>query len=226
MSTLQKKLNVSGYDFNAVYIPMDKVGGDFYDYFKNENSIDLFIADVSGHGLSGAFISMITKMALENIDDRSSAGRVHALLNDVILKSTINGNYVTSFFCKVDMSSNKLSFSNAGHFPPLVYRKAENKTFELNAKGTPLGCFEKINYGEDEIQLFPEDRLILYTDGITESMNPEKEMFGDERFRDFIEDNTELKPELFSQRLLEDLKNFTKSDSFDDDLTLVVFDVL
>jgi PAS domain S-box-containing protein len=222
----ERAADISGYRYHAIYFPMDKVGGDFYDYSVREGFIDIFIADVSGHGLPGAFLSMIAKMALESITDRNSASRVQYLLNDVIYRSTVKSNYVTSFFCSLDTRKNRLRYYNAGHCPPILYRKSSDSFLELNSKGKPLGWFKNIILEEKSEDLLTGDRIIFYTDGITESLNRDRDLFGDERLRDFIRSGRELAPEEFTGSLLERVKEFSGSDKFDDDLTLLVFDVL
>ncbi len=216
---------IQGYSTHAVYIPMDMVGGDFYDFTRHGDTIELFIADVSGHGLPGAFLAMMTKVALESVPSRASTGDVLSAVNDVICRATVNNNYVTAFLCAIDTRTNTLKFSNAGHFPPLVYRHASGEFIELNAKGMPLGWFRNITIEESEICLSPGDRLVLFTDGITECMSPRGEIFGDERFREFIHENRQLPPDAFTSALLARLKEFSGSDKFDDDLTMVVLDV-
>ncbi len=136
--------------------------------------VDLFIADVSGHGLPGAFLAMMTKVALESVQSRESTGAVLSIVNDVICRATVNNNYVTAFLCAIDTRTKMLKFSNAGHFPPLVYRPSSGEFMELSAKGTPLGWFRNIIIEEKEIGLVPGDRLVLFTDGITECMNPRR----------------------------------------------------
>jgi PAS domain S-box-containing protein len=226
----EKKLEISGYNFHATYIPMDKVGGDFYDYKVRDNCIDLFIADVSGHGLPGAFLSMITKMALESITQRTSTNKVQYLLNDVIHKSTVKGNYVTSFFCTIDKLTNIVKFTKAGHVPPLLFRKNntlnDDEFIELKTKGTPLGLFKSVKYEEGEIQLLSGDRLVFYTDGVTECMNDQQVMYGTDEFKKYIKNNIDLNPQTFSTNFLETLKKFSGSEHFKDDLTLLIFDVL
>jgi PAS domain S-box-containing protein len=222
----ERIIELPGYDSHAEYIPMDKVGGDFYDYTCQDRFIDLFIADVSGHGLPGAFLAMMTKMSLESVIDRQSTSRTLGLVNDVICRSTVNSNYVTSFLCRIDTRSNNITFSNAGHVPPLVYRRNSGEVHELNARGMPLGWFRNLQIEEKEFQLLSGDRLVLYTDGITESMDPRRELFGDDRFREFIVANSALTPVDFCDTLLARLREFSQNDKFDDDLTLIVFDVL
>lgn len=217
--------DISGYRYHAVYIPMDKVGGDFYDFSRREQFLDLFIADVSGHGLPGAFLAMMTKMALESITARTSTNKVLYLLNDVICRSTVHSNYVSSFLCTIDTHTNTMRYGNAGHPPPFLYRRKTGKLLELKAKGLPLGWFKDIKLEEKELELQSGDRLILFTDGITECTNHTGELFGDDRFCRFIRDGRNLSPEDFSSALIDRLKKFSQSDTFDDDLTMVIFDV-
>jgi len=221
----ERMIDISGYSSHALYIPMDIVGGDFYDYTIREQYIDLFIADVSGHGLPGAFLAMMTKMSLESVTERQLTNQTLSLVNDVICRSTVNSNFVTAFLCRIDSSTNILKYSNAGHIPPLVYRKKSSEFFELKAKGKPLGWFKNTPIEENEFHLLSGDRLILFTDGITECENRDEELFGDDRFKEFIISCADLSAEKFCTALIHHLKGFSESDKFNDDLTLLVFDV-
>ncbi|MCP4136724.1 MAG: SpoIIE family protein phosphatase [bacterium] len=217
---------ISGYQGFAVYIPMDKVGGDFYDIEDRDGSLNIIIADVSGHGLPGAFLAAVTKIALDNITDRTSTARVLSLLNDVILKYTVQSNFVTAFFASINTAANIMRYSSAGHCPSLVYRKKNNELFELNAKGTLLGWMSDIPIEEKTIQLEPGDRVVFHTDGITESENSSNELYGDERLQKTIREYANLPAEKFTQELMKDLEIFRGSTNFEDDITMLVLDVL
>lgn len=230
---LQQKLlpssipEVSGYSAHAVYIPVDKVGGDFYDIYHSEGVINLFIADVSGHGLPGAFLATVTRIALDNI---SSPGKkpqeILTLLNNVIMDYTVQSNFVTAFSARIDTSSNVMTYSCAGHEPPLLYRKKDQIFQELQTKGMPLGWFDKLKIDENKVQLESGDRVVFYTDGITECRSSSGELFGDERFKQLIENSSDKTPELFSETLIKELELFSDNDNFDDDITMLVFDVV
>ncbi|MCP4134735.1 MAG: SpoIIE family protein phosphatase [bacterium] len=222
----QRTPELPGYNPYFLYLPMDKVGGDFYDYTERDTYIDIFIADVSGHGLSAAFLSLITKMALDSIEERTMTNRVLSLLNEVICSYSVKSNYVTAFFCSIDRDTNMLRYSNGGHLPPILFRKEDEQFFELTAKGKPLGWFPNIEMEQKEIPLLPGDRLIFHTDGITECLNRDEQLYGEERFRSFIAKNSHLSPEVFSQKLMDELKEFSGSNKFDDDLTLVLLDII
>lgn len=216
---------IPGYKFHPTYIPMDKVCGDFYDFNEQNNYIEIFISDVSGHGLVAAYISLIAKMALDSINVKNSSSQVLRIMNEVICKCTVNSNYITSFFCLVEKETNIMRYSNAGHMPPLVYRKDNKDFYELKSKGKPLGWFSDMQFAEEIFKLEKGDRALFYTDGITECVNGSMELYGEERLKKFIAENTELEPEAFSSKLIEELEQFCGSDKFDDDLCMIVFDV-
>jgi PAS domain S-box-containing protein len=216
---------VEGYTPSVTYLPMDKVGGDFYDYLHRDGAIQLFIADVSGHGLHAAFLALITKMALDSVFERSSPAAVIGAVNSIVCRSTVRNNYVTAFCGSLDTENRILKYCNAGHCSPLVYRKKTGEFIELKTQGKPLGWFKSPEIEEREIPLHPGDRLVLYTDGITECFLPGGELFGDERLQDFIAANSGEAPDAFSDRLIRELKSHCGAESFNDDLTLIVLDL-
>jgi len=217
---------VEGYMFHPEYIPMDEVGGDFYDFNIRSRYIEIFISDVSGHGLVSAFLSLIAKMALDSISQRDSCVWVLQILNNMLCKSTVNTNYMTAFFCLIDRETNKMSYSNAGHVPPIVYRESSGSFYELRTGGKPLGLFSELLHAEGEFQLEPGDRVLFYTDGIIECMNSCNELYGENRFRDLISSQRGTDPEKFCAILIDDLKKFCGRDKFGDDLCILVFDVM
>jgi serine phosphatase RsbU (regulator of sigma subunit) len=125
----------------------------------------------------------------------------------------------------IDRESNIMKYSNAGHLSPIVYRKNSDEFYELKAKGKPLGWFTDLQLVEEQIQLKQGDRVLFYTDGITECMNASKEFFEDQLLKDFIRSNAGTEPDLFSNKLINELKTFCNKDKFSDDLCLLVFDV-
>ncbi len=217
---------VSGFHEYAVYIPMDKVGGDFYSIELHENLLDIFIADVSGHGLPGAFLASVTKMGLENIPSRTAPVKVLNLLNNVINRHTVNSNFVTAFYAVIDINTRIMKYSNAGHTPTILYRQKTGEFIELRSKGTILGFLNKIELEEKIIQLESNDRIVFYTDGITECTSPANEMFNEIRFRKTIREQSGKTAEEFSNELLHELERFKGENKFDDDITMVVLDVL
>lgn len=217
---------MEGYESHAVYIPMDKIGGDFYDYTVRDGVIELFIADVSGHGITGALLSTVAKITLEGIQPRNETGAILTALNEVICRLTVQSKFITAFLGMIDTVGNTIRYSSAGHMAPILHRRSNGEIIELLSSGRPLGLFRPIQFEERRAQLQSGDRLVLYTDGIIECRDRDGRFFGDVGFLDFIRENGALSPEEFCGSLIQRLRLFSGSDTFDDDITLFVFDVL
>jgi|GEM_PF-1940258 len=216
---------VSGYKAYGTFIPFNKVGGDFYDYKVKDNLIYLFIADSSGHGLASSYLSLIARISLDSIENYTSADKVLYFINDYICRSTVNNNFVTSFSGVIDIKSNVLKYCSASHEPLILYRRKTDDIIPLNTKGNRLGWFPDIKLEEKEIQLESGDRLVLYTDGIIETQGNSDELYGPDRFYDFIREKKELSPKQFSDELMNTLREYSGIESFEDDVTLLVCDV-
>ncbi len=213
-------------NFFVMYRPLDKVAGDFYSYFEDDGMVHIFIADVSGHGVASAFLSLVAKNELDVfIKKKSGTSLVLKQLNNVISKYTVKENFITAFYCIYDRKTMKLSFSRAGHNPPLLVSRQKGTVIELKSAGPLLGLFDDITFEEKEIYLQKGDRLILYTDGLIEACNDSGEMYGLERLMACVKDNDLLKPIELSDKLMDEITGCTGPDKFDDDVTLLIFDI-
>ncbi len=217
--------DIPGYSLHAEYRTMEKVGGDFYDYHITDEAIELFVADVTGHGLSSAFLATITKMAFDYERSGGLPAEVLARLNEAVLRSTVNNNFVTAVYCVIDREEQVMRCARAGHFPPMLFRRAGRAIEEIRPPGKPLGWMKNPGIMETEIRLSRGDRLVLYTDGITECFDGRGRMFGIGQFKDFILAHHDLPPADFCSLLLEELRRFSGSEILDDDITLMVLDV-
>ena len=226
MKVLPDKVSInSNLHVHAVFIPMDKVGGDMYGCFDRDVLTDFFVADVSGHGIPGAFLALSTKLSLDSIiRGEKPVSLILKELNSSILKYTVKSNYVTMFYCSIDRAGTVMRFCSAGHIPCFLMRKNGNTLIQLKPKGRALGMFDGTVYEEQEIRLEKGDRILLYTDGIIECMDAGGGLYGIERFARFIEANFLLGPEEFAKKLIYDLVEFSGTRNFEDDLTLYVID--
>ncbi len=130
----------SQFNIWATFIPMDKVGGDFYDYRDDGRRLDFFIADVSGHGIPGALLAVVTRLALGNAArEWDSTDRILYRLNSVISDYAERNNFVTSFYCSIDKASRIMRYSSAGHCPAILYRPSAKRLTELHACGRARG---------------------------------------------------------------------------------------
>ncbi len=218
--------SIPGCTAHTCYIPMDKVGGDFYDIRHDKGIIRLFIADVSGHGLASSYLALITRMSLDSIDSDLSPSCVFEKLNDMICDSTVNYNFVTAFLARLDLASGVLSFSSAGHPPAFLFRPSSGEIINLKTAGKALGWFKSKKFAEGSIQIESGDRIVLYTDGITECDDKSGKMYGDDRFKDFILGTLADKSTDFTEKLLDELHLFNGKTPFNDDITLLVIDII
>jgi serine phosphatase RsbU (regulator of sigma subunit) len=211
-------------EVHALSIPSKHVGGDFYDVVPvGDGSYLIAIADVSGKGVPAALLSSMLQASL-----RTQAGAVTALadilrnINLLLYRSTETHQFATFFLARVDTDPARLTFSNAGHNWPVLLRRNGEREF-LERGGTILGILEGVTYEEGEVALGPGDRVVLYTDGISEAADASGEQYGEERLIDLLET---LPPDLpaprVADRILESLRSFLDGIEPQDDMTLMV----
>ncbi len=209
----------------ALYIPMDKVGGDFYGIWNDGGVIKLFIADVSGHGLASSYLALVTKLSLDGIDPALAPARALEALNDLVCGATVKSNYVTALLGRIDPSEGRLTLSAAGHPPALLFRRGTGEVIGLRTRGRALGWFPSAQYAEESVRVVSGDRLVLFTDGVTECMDRAGTMFGEEELKEHLRVTADMPPAAFTNGLMEKLKSFSGRDTFDDDITLLVVDI-
>jgi sigma-B regulation protein RsbU (phosphoserine phosphatase) len=170
------------FDIFAEMIPAKEVGGDFYDFFFIDNdNLAVVIADVSGKGIPASLFMVNIKTLINYISAGKSPKKVFELVNKKLCKNNDSCIFVTAIMGIYNIRKGKFTFVNAGHNPPLLKKK--NGSFEY-IKTKPhifLAIKKDAQYLEEEIYLEEGDTLYLYTDGVTEAMNSEKELFGEER---------------------------------------------
>jgi len=155
----------------ASYDPLEEVGGDWYSVQREHSGrISLQIADVSGHGLSSAFLGSMTKLA-HNAAGQESPDRLLKEMNRLMTPILPSGKFITSAAATFDPQTGDLQFARAGHPPGLVHRRAAGTIEELRGEGFAIGFFEDSEYSLERTTLAPGDTLFLYTDGLTEALN-------------------------------------------------------
>ena len=222
--------DIEGFDIATIYRAAKDVGGDYYDFvWIDEKTLGIVVADVSGKGVPGSLVMTMIRTAIR-LESRGTRSPVEILcnVNDFVTEDVRKGMFITIFLVVIDTQQRKISFASAGHNPMILYRKDEDKTFFLNPKGIPLGItlpegvsFEE-NLTSENVKLKKGDMLVMYTDGITEAMNPKKLQYGMPRFLEFIRDNSDLAPDEFSEKFQDDLNGFTQGAEQNDDITMVV----
>ncbi len=222
--------DIEGFDIATIYRAAKDVGGDYYDFvWIDEKTLGIVVADVSGKGVPGSLVMTMIRTAIR-LESRGTRSPVEILcnVNEFVTEDVRKGMFVTIYLVVIDTQQRKISFASAGHNPMILYRKDEDKTFFLNPKGIPLGItlpegvsFED-NLTSENVKLKRGDMLVMYTDGITEAMNPKKLQYGMPRFLEFIRDNSDLSPDEFAEKFQDDLNGFTQGAEQNDDITMVV----
>lgn len=208
----------------VTYFPHSMVGGDYYDLIrKSKEKVYFCIADVSGKGIGAALLMSNFQAALRTLL-RSDAefGVIIQQLNYTLFENTKGERFITFFLGEYDFATKTLRYVNAGHNPPILCWGRTAKTELLEAGTTILGAFEELPFMEiGERKNLDQFTIHLYTDGLTESMNPEEEEFGEDRFHSFVDEHLLDDPEVFHRDFLELMQNFSRKIPLRDDLTLL-----
>ncbi len=220
--------NLRGVRIACRLLPAHHVGGDYYDFFRwDESTLDLVIADVSGHNMGAALIMVETRSVLRTHAYRAgNAGDALGILNELLHDDLTRAElFISMFYAKYSADTKQLDYANGGHNPPILFRCGEPGYRELDTEGMVLGVMRGVVFEEKSILLREGDLLLLYTDGITESRDRSGEMFGRDRLCRTVYNYRGAPPESIIDALLAEVKSFIGGGDFKDDITLVVMKV-
>lgn len=221
-----KTPKINGLEIATEYKPFDQIGGDFFQFYPiDENKIGVFIADISGHGLSAALLALMAHSMLSTFEDLvyTSPGVLLSGLN-TFLYNKMAGNFLTAFYACIDTKKNEIIYSNAGHPFPFIKRKREDQLTCLEAKGKLIGVLPQLVFEEERASFEPGDKLILFTDGLLEtSMDGKAIRMEEDRFEKEI---LELCKESVScqeliRKSLNSIKSMPEFSGFHDDVTFL-----
>ena len=209
-------LDIKGYN-----LPCLSVGGDYFDVFTlGESRAAFLIADVSGKGLGAALLTTMLQGALSGMTLGTDPATLFSHVNRFLCSHSEVGRYATMFFGIVD-DKGRLEFINAGHPSPILLR--EGVPQEAFAEGSyPLGLIPEAEYKAVSLQLEPGDTMVLFSDGVTEAMNPNDELFGVPRLREALTGLPECGLEQLQGKILEAVENFARGANQADDVTLLL----
>jgi sigma-B regulation protein RsbU (phosphoserine phosphatase) len=212
------------FDLAAINLPAKVVAGDFYDFaFLDDRTLALVMADVAGKGVPAALFMTVglTLLRVAASTDRSP-GEVFRRVNRVLhATGTDRSVFVTAVLAYYDLESGRLRYANAGHCAPLVVRRNGSIDHLAGPTGTILAPFEGMDWGTNEATLEPGDRLVLYTDGITEARTAEGNLLGEEGLEQFLATETAAPRDPGSAELAERIGSLAVS-RMDDDVTVLV----
>jgi sigma-B regulation protein RsbU (phosphoserine phosphatase) len=221
---------VEGFDISARSVMAKEVGGDFFDVIPLEvvplgtGKLGIMIADVSGKGIPAALFMALSRIVVRVNATwyRNRPAEAIRDANTIICHDSRSGMFVTLFYGLLDARERTLTYVNAGHNPPIHFRRADGTLTELEATGIAMGVMDDAGYSQDSVTLAPGDILVLYTDGITEAENERLDMFDVGRLRDVILAAQDLPSQEIADAVLAAVRTFTGTHPQSDDITLMV----
>jgi serine phosphatase RsbU (regulator of sigma subunit) len=211
---------------SAGVVTSSEIGGDFYDYVSlDDGRLILVIADVNGHGVQSGMVTTAAKASLHTLIAQGITTPAELLrgMNNAILATARQTLLMTCLAAVVDQEGGLLTFANAGHNFPYLYRKGSDAvTMLTDVAGFPLGFEENCIYEECTLSFTVGDTLFLYTDGVVECRDPNGEEFGYGRLEATLRGRMSAPPAQVKRLVLEAAEHFTKSRSFEDDVTLLI----
>jgi predicted ester cyclase len=213
---------LEGWQISPYYQPAREVGGDFYDFLElDDGRLGIVVGDATGKGVPAALVMASARSMLRAVAEASnySPGDVLAKVNDSLVADIPPNMFVTCFYAILDPKSSSLSYANAGHDLPYLYRSGDAE--ELRVRGMPLGLMPGMGYEEKETILEAGDSALFYSDGLVEAHNPKGEMFGFPRLQGLVAKYGEERS--LGETLLEELYSFTGGEGWEqeDDITLL-----
>jgi len=207
---------------HARMIPAKEVGGDFYDFFFiNDDQMGIVIADVSGKGIPAAMFMMVSRTLLKaEAISGTAANECLAKVNNLLCEDNESSMFVTLFYGILNTRTGEMQFSNAGHNPPFVLRRAARRVeFIEKSGGMALGMFPDRKYTVRTMQFEPGDGLFLYTDGVTEADSVDNGFFLEERLRATLEKNQDAPARQLTEEVVREVKSFAAGAPQSDDIT-------
>jgi sigma-B regulation protein RsbU (phosphoserine phosphatase) len=225
---IQRKLlpavmpQIDGWEIAASWQPASGVGGDCFDAIAfGSTRLTLSIADVVGKGIPAALLMSNLQAAVRAFATATAEpAELCNQVNRILCGHIAEGRFISFFYCLLDTDEGSLTFANAGHYPPVLVR-TNGAVERLTAGGPVLGVFPDRVYEQGQVAMQGGDRLVLYTDGITEARDSHDEEFGEQRLIDLVKDNRACSAPALQARLAEAVSAFTEQ-RFQDDATLIV----
>nr|WP_320115587.1 SpoIIE family protein phosphatase [uncultured Desulfuromonas sp.] len=217
----------SGMDIAGICVPAKQIGGDYFDFIKKDQLLDVIIADVSGHNIGAALLMAEVRTFIQaQARQLSTPPDVLHVLNRFMYEDLTNAElFITMFYLQYDPMRGRIAFANAGHNPPLLHHHTSGSFEELDAEGMILGITTDIEFEEKHAYFQEGDILVLYTDGIIEAENNAQQMYGMERLKAAIQDNKALSAQEIIDNTMNDARMFQGRRHFNDDVTMIVLKI-
>ena len=211
------KPEIRGFEVDGLCLPCLEVGGDWFDYIPlSEEKIGFVLADVSGKGMAAALLMASTRSILRMFAEKNlPPGEVLTQVNKILIEDFPKTKFVTMIYAILDLKNNSITIANAGHLSPLLKTNNEIKLLDTDY-GLPLGLVDR-PYFDSKIEFKSGNKLLFFSDGVTEAMNSKNEEYSQERILTHIKNQDSS-----VQSLLEDVRAFTAGHPASDDITILM----
>lgn len=239
-SRIQKELlmgelpvNLDGAETAALTVPSQRIDGDFYDFVQHSDTcFDVIIGDVMGKGIAAALLGAAAKSLFQRAFGKLIYGTVTGALpqladiiswvgGQMVKKLILLESFITLCYARIDLEKAQVQFVDCGHTRTMLYHNGRKEVELLHGDNMPLGFSESDHYIESTEHLDPGDTLFFYSDGITEAASPSGEMFGEGRLLELVRNHGSADPGDLIKAIYAEIKDFSKSETFSDDLTCV-----
>ena len=219
--------NIKGVRLAAQYIPCESIGGDLYDLIEiDEDNVAVLILDVMGHGVPSALVTALAKFAFSrNIKKGRRPKEVMTRVNREIRDTLTSEFYLTAFLGILDKSKKEFVYTRAGHPLPMLVRKNATAVELLTSAGMPIALIEDINFDEQKVALASGDKIFMYTDGIVESQNTQKQIFGKVRLETALLQNRDKPLNEILAAVESEQKAFSGPQPRNDDITMMLIEI-
>ena len=221
--------DLAGIEIGGRCISAAHVGGDYFDFFlRDDDTIDMLIADVSGHSVGAALImSEVRTLLRAQVSSTHNASIILQSLNSQLYDDLTRAElFISMFYAKYSSATGRLSYANAGHNHPLIFRSEQPGGLELDAEGLIIGVKPSVVFEERSIELQKGDVVLFYTDGLTEAISPEGVMFENRRAYLQLQSVSHLPAEEIIDSFYRSVTEFTGSTTLQDDISIVVLKIL
>ena len=211
----------SDLDLFGSLTPAKEIGGDLFDFFIRDNRLFFCIGDVSGKGIPASLVMAVTRSLFRSTSaHESNPGRIVSHINDAISEGNETNMFVTFFLGILDLNDGHLRYCNAGHNAPLLLTEGDSRPIDVQPN-VPLGIMEGLKFATQQRVIPQGSTLFLFTDGLTEAEDAQKELFGDQRLEDATREIAPLSAKEQIQSVIESVREHVQQAPQSDDLTML-----
>lgn len=229
LATVPKSLPEStAFSIGVKYIPAENISGDFYNFHSIEQDrLGVLVADVSGHGVPASLIASMVKILFSMLMPIYSQPVEFITRMNAYLFDKMEDNFLTAGYCYIDKPGKKAFFARAGHEPLIHISRGDGETIlkEYSPRGIAIGLKPRFNLDLAEFEIEQGDRIILYTDGLTEILRDDRKVFGHVRLKGLFQQSARLPVKEATEFIYQSLKEWGSPGEFQDDFTLIIIDI-